>query len=150
MFGRVLNKIQHESQHFHTLALMNLKLKEQYQLKKITCGIKYSLFLVNWCQKWFEFFPNPPISILSIVEKLVAHHDAALLDHFVQLDVSTIVSISLRKPASSYFEDGVSWKRGLHYVSRCLQRGKNNGKKCLLSLWVFRFGELDDYGILTH
>ena len=98
MFGRVLNKLEHHSQHFHTSVNLKLKTKSTKQNHMY----KYSLFLVNWCQKWFEFFPNPPISILSIVEKLLAHHDAALLDHFVRLDVSTIVSISLRKPFNIY------------------------------------------------
>ena len=44
--------------------------------------------LLNWCQKWFEYFPHPPLSVLAMIETLLAHHDAALLEHLVKCDVT--------------------------------------------------------------
>ncbi|KAF8565131.1 hypothetical protein P879_05051 [Paragonimus westermani] len=45
--------------------------------------------LMNWCAGWFEYFPNPPINILCMVENLVAHADPELYQHFVQCQVTT-------------------------------------------------------------
>ncbi|KAJ3058129.1 TBC1 domain member 31, partial [Podochytrium sp. JEL0797] len=38
--------------------------------------------LVNWCQKWWEYYPNPPIESLGVLEDLLAFHDPTLLSHF--------------------------------------------------------------------
>ncbi|KAJ1562116.1 TBC1 domain member 31, partial [Nowakowskiella sp. JEL0078] len=45
--------------------------------------------MVNWCQKWWEYYPNPPIECLDIIEDLLAFHDRELLEHFVKLNVSS-------------------------------------------------------------
>lgn len=34
--------------------------------------------LVNWCQKWWEYYPNPPIELLEMQTSLVIHHDPEL------------------------------------------------------------------------
>ena len=39
--------------------------------------------LDNWCSLWFEYFPNPPLNVLALVENLLSHHDPHLLQHFV-------------------------------------------------------------------
>ena len=49
---------------------------------------------VNWCGQWFEYFPNPPLNVLAMVENLLAHHDAELLEHFVRHSITTQVSLS--------------------------------------------------------
>jgi hypothetical protein len=51
---------------------------------------------VNWCQNWFEFFPNPPINLLSMVENLLVHHDRNLLQHLVQANVKSQVGAVCR------------------------------------------------------
>ena len=51
--------------------------------------------IVNWCGQWFEYFPNPPLNVLAMVENLLAHHDAELLEHFVRHSVTTQVSPSI-------------------------------------------------------
>ena len=48
-------------------------------------------FVVNWCQKWFEFFPNPPLTILGIIETVLSHNDRHLMEHFVNVKVTTQV-----------------------------------------------------------
>ena len=54
-----------------------------FQNNALVCFEVAASVLLNWCQHWFEFFPNPPINILSMVENLLAHHDKNLLNHFV-------------------------------------------------------------------
>lgn len=44
---------------------------------------------VNWCGSWFEYFPNPPLNVLGIVENLLAYHDATLYAHFVRNRITT-------------------------------------------------------------
>ena len=47
--------------------------------------------VVNWCQHWFEYFPNPPINILSMIENVLAFHDKELLQHFIDRDITSQV-----------------------------------------------------------
>eukprot|EP00118_Oscarella_pearsei_P013637 m.110556 g.110556 ORF g.110556 m.110556 type:complete len:703 (+) comp37405_c0_seq10:35-2143(+) len=42
----------------------------------------------NWAKLWFEYFPNPPITILNLIENLLCHHDNSLLHHFSQMKVT--------------------------------------------------------------
>uniref|UniRef100_A0A8D0GB26 TBC1 domain family member 31 n=1 Tax=Sphenodon punctatus TaxID=8508 RepID=A0A8D0GB26_SPHPU len=44
---------------------------------------------INWCQHWFEYFPNPPINVLSMVENILAHHDKELLQHLMNFSVTS-------------------------------------------------------------
>ncbi|XP_067137417.1 TBC1 domain family member 31 isoform X1 [Centruroides vittatus] len=43
--------------------------------------------LCNWYQNWFLYFPLLPVSILSAIENLLAHHDKQLLQHFANVGV---------------------------------------------------------------
>ena len=45
--------------------------------------------LLSWCSDWFQTFPNPPIPLLNHVEALLSFHDPKLLEHLVDLGVST-------------------------------------------------------------
>lgn len=49
------------------------------------------VYTVNWCQHWFEYFPNAPIGVLGMVENVLAYHDKELLQHLVDLNVTTQV-----------------------------------------------------------
>ena len=54
----------------------------------------YSLILfisVSWCQGWYEYFPHPPVNVLTCVENLLNHYDNKLLQHLTQCDVSAKV-----------------------------------------------------------
>jgi len=44
-----------------------------------------------WCQHWFEYFPNPPINVLSLVENVLTFHDKELLHHFVRHGITSQV-----------------------------------------------------------
>nr|XP_039261457.1 TBC1 domain family member 31-like isoform X2 [Styela clava] len=60
-----------------------------FQNNHLICFEMVATFLINWCQHWFEFFPNPPLGILSAVENVLAHHDKKLLHHFIKFKVTT-------------------------------------------------------------
>lgn len=47
--------------------------------------------LLNWGQLWFEYFPNPPISVLNMTENLLAFFDLDLLRHFIRCEVTSQV-----------------------------------------------------------
>ena len=46
---------------------------------------------VNWCSHWFEYFPNPPLNVLAMIENCLAHHDGQLLEHFIKHDITSHV-----------------------------------------------------------
>ena len=48
---------------------------------------------MNWCGEWFEYFPNPPLNVLVMVENCLAHHDASLLEHFIKYNIASHVSL---------------------------------------------------------
>ncbi|KAJ3209747.1 TBC1 domain member 31 [Dinochytrium kinnereticum] len=47
--------------------------------------------LINWCQKWWDYFPNPPLECLDVIEDLMEYHDSELLAHFVKHKVTSQV-----------------------------------------------------------
>ncbi|XP_074644614.1 TBC1 domain family member 31-like [Tubulanus polymorphus] len=75
-----------ETQYLPLFAFPFVKLCQNNQL---VCFEVVASILVNWCQHWFEYFPNPPINMLSMVENLLAHHDKELLQHFVKYKVTS-------------------------------------------------------------
>lgn len=58
--------------------------------------------LLNHCQLWFEYAPFPPISILAIIENILAEHDQNLLNHFCEAGVtSQIYALKILETAFS-------------------------------------------------
>lgn len=51
------------------------------------------ILAVNWCGHWFEYFPNPPLNVLAILENLLAHHGPRLLQHCVQHKITSQVNM---------------------------------------------------------
>jgi WD40 repeat protein len=47
--------------------------------------------LMNWCQKWWEYYPNPPIELLDMTSQLLSFHDPELYSHFVKCNVTAQV-----------------------------------------------------------
>lgn len=45
--------------------------------------------LINFCQLWFEYAPFPPISVLAMVENILAEHDQQLLNRYCELGVTS-------------------------------------------------------------
>lgn len=47
-----------------------------------TAGLETSMcFVLNWTRSWYEFHPNPPVTLLRAVERVLAAHDAELVSH---------------------------------------------------------------------
>jgi len=72
--------------HVHCLSYVNVK-KVCWCKKKLI----YSVFLtsVNWCQHWFEYFPFPPVNVLSMIENVLSEHDSALLAFYYDAGIKT-------------------------------------------------------------
>jgi len=89
---RILSALAHwspifgETQYLPSFAFPFVKL---FQNNHLVCFEVIATVLVNWGQHWFEYFPNPPINILGMIENLLAYHDRYLLDHLVKQGVTS-------------------------------------------------------------
>ncbi|XP_052433943.1 TBC1 domain family member 31 [Carassius gibelio] len=89
---RVLSALAHwaavfgETDYLPLLAFPFVKLFEN---NPMICFEVVATIIVNWCQHWFEYFPNPPLNVLSLAENVLAHHDKELLQHFVACGVTS-------------------------------------------------------------
>ncbi|ESO96315.1 hypothetical protein LOTGIDRAFT_227074 [Lottia gigantea] len=89
---RILSALAHwspifgETQYLPMLAFPFVKL---FQNNHLVCFEIIATLLVNWGSHWFEYFPNPPINILAMIENVLAHHDRLLLQHFVRYGVTS-------------------------------------------------------------
>lgn len=89
---RVLSALAHwaavfgETDYVPLLAFPFVKL---FQNNPMICFEAVATVIVNWCQHWFEYFPNPPLNVLSLAENVLAHHDEELLQHFVACGVTS-------------------------------------------------------------
>ncbi|XP_066936715.1 TBC1 domain family member 31-like [Clytia hemisphaerica] len=89
---RVLSALAHWSPIFgetEYLPMLVFPFVKMFPNNQLVCFEFVVTILMNWCQRWFEYFPNPPLSILAMVETLLSHHDPVLLKHFIDLDIST-------------------------------------------------------------
>ncbi|XP_041650438.1 TBC1 domain family member 31 [Cheilinus undulatus] len=89
---RVLSALAHWAAIFGEvdyLPLVAFPFVKLYQNNPMLCFEVVATVIVNWCQHWFEYFPNPPLNILSMVENVVAHHDKELLQHLVDCGVTS-------------------------------------------------------------
>ncbi|KAM3842051.1 TBC1 domain family member 31 [Vipera latastei] len=60
-----------------------------FQNNQLICFEVVATVIINWCQHWFEFFPNPPVNVLSMVENILAHHDKELLHHLMKYNITS-------------------------------------------------------------
>ncbi|KAI9136457.1 hypothetical protein BKA69DRAFT_1170674 [Paraphysoderma sedebokerense] len=74
--------------------------------------------VLNWCQKWWEYYPNPPIDCLDIVEDLLNLHDSELLGHFVKYKVTSQIYAWI--PFKSLFSDMLSKSDWLRVWDHCI------------------------------
>eukprot|EP00742_Colponemidia_sp_Colp-10_P013948 GILJ01015792.1.p1 GENE.GILJ01015792.1~~GILJ01015792.1.p1 ORF type:complete len:1219 (+),score=262.29 GILJ01015792.1:520-3657(+) len=56
---------------------------------ELSCFEVLASVLVHWCQRWFEFFPNPPLTVLHWIESLLQYHDPQLLNHFERIGATS-------------------------------------------------------------
>ncbi|ORX96516.1 RabGAP/TBC, partial [Neocallimastix californiae] len=60
-----------------------------YENDPFSCFEVLLTVLTNYCQKWWEFYPNPPVNCLNIIESLLYFHDKDLYDHFVKYNITS-------------------------------------------------------------
>lgn len=89
---RILSALAHwspifgEMKYLPTLAFPFVKL---FQNNHLVCFEIVATIITNWGQHWFEYFPNPPINVLGMIENVLALHDKELLYHFVECRVTS-------------------------------------------------------------
>ncbi|KAM5136864.1 TBC1 domain family member 31 isoform 1-T1 [Callospermophilus lateralis] len=89
---RTLSALAHWSAIFSDtpyLPLLAFPFVKLFQNNQLICFEVVATLIINWCQHWFEYFPNPPINILSIIENILAFHDKELLQHFIAHDITS-------------------------------------------------------------
>uniref|UniRef100_A0A3P8TTL2 TBC1 domain family member 31 n=1 Tax=Amphiprion percula TaxID=161767 RepID=A0A3P8TTL2_AMPPE len=89
---RVLSALAHWAAIFgevEYLPLVAFPFVKLFQNNPMLCFEVVATVIVNWCQHWFEYFPNPPLNILSMAENVLAHHDKELLQHLVDCGVTS-------------------------------------------------------------
>ncbi|XP_008141572.2 TBC1 domain family member 31 isoform X2 [Eptesicus fuscus] len=89
---RTLSALAHWSAIFSDtpyLPLLAFPFVKLFQNNQLICFEVVATLITNWCQHWFEYFPNPPINILSVIENVLAFHDKELLQHFIDRDVTS-------------------------------------------------------------
>jgi hypothetical protein len=59
----------------------------------MTCFEVVATVVTNWSQRWWDYFPNPPVELLDMLEDLLAYHDRRLLDHFVRCGITSQVRV---------------------------------------------------------
>ncbi|XP_068612150.1 TBC1 domain family member 31 [Brachionichthys hirsutus] len=89
---RVLSALAHWASLFgevEYLPLVAFPFVKLFQNNPMLCFEVVATIIVNWCQHWFEYFPNPPLNVLSMVENVLAHHDGELLQHLVDCGITS-------------------------------------------------------------
>ncbi|KAM8847022.1 TBC1 domain family member 31 isoform 1-T1 [Synchiropus picturatus] len=89
---RVLSALAHWAAIFgevEYLPLVSFPFVKLFPNNPLLCFEVVATVIVNWCQHWFEYFPNPPLNILSMTENVLAYHDPGLLRHLLKYGISS-------------------------------------------------------------
>ncbi|XP_033368324.1 TBC1 domain family member 31 isoform X6 [Parus major] len=91
---RTLSALAHWSAIFAEtpyLPLLAFPFVKLFQNNQLICFEVVATVVVNFCQHWFEYFPNPPLNVLGMMENVLAHHDKELLRHLIKYNVTSQV-----------------------------------------------------------
>ncbi|NXK88537.1 TBC31 protein, partial [Formicarius rufipectus] len=91
---RTLSALAHWSAIFAEtpyIPLLAFPFVKLFQNNPLICFEVVATVVVNFCQHWFEYFPNPPVNVLSMMENVLAHHDKELLQHLIKCNVTSQV-----------------------------------------------------------
>ncbi|NWH54866.1 TBC31 protein, partial [Fregata magnificens] len=91
---RTLSALAHWSAIFAEtpyIPLLAFPFVKLFQNNQLICFEVVATVVVNFCQHWFEYFPNPPVNVLSMIENVLAHHDKELLQHLIKYGVTSQV-----------------------------------------------------------
>ncbi|NXX55824.1 TBC31 protein, partial [Scopus umbretta] len=91
---RTLSALAHWSAIFAEtpyIPLLAFPFVKLFQNNQLICFEVVATVVVNFCQHWFEYFPNPPVNVLSMMENVLAYHDKELLQHLINYNVTSQV-----------------------------------------------------------
>ncbi|NWX21314.1 TBC31 protein, partial [Aegotheles bennettii] len=91
---RTLSALAHWSAIFAEtpyIPLLAFPFVKLFQNNQLICFEVVATVVVNFCQHWFEYFPNPPVNVLSMMENVLQHHDRELLQHLIKYNVTSQV-----------------------------------------------------------
>ncbi|XP_023714197.1 TBC1 domain family member 31 isoform X2 [Cryptotermes secundus] len=89
---RLLSCLAHWSSLFSEVKFLPLfvfPFVKVFQNDPFVCFEAVTTIILNWCQYWFEYFPFPPINVLSMIENVLAEHDSELLEFYYGARVKT-------------------------------------------------------------
>ncbi|XP_030336037.1 TBC1 domain family member 31 isoform X3 [Strigops habroptila] len=91
---RTLSALAHWSAIFAEtpyIPLLAFPFVKLFQNNQLICFEAVATVVVNFCQHWFEYFPNPPVNVLGMMENVLAYHDKELLQHLIKYNVTSQV-----------------------------------------------------------
>lgn len=59
-----------------------------FHSNRLLCFEVAVTFIMNWCRLWFEFWPKPSVTVLTVIERLICENDPVLLAHLMKLQVT--------------------------------------------------------------
>ncbi|EEB10401.1 conserved hypothetical protein [Pediculus humanus corporis] len=78
----------------------------------VGCFETVATIIVNWCQNWFEFYPFPPVNMLSTLENILGHHEPDLLEFYLKNDITiNVFACSIFHSAFSEVLSKTDWLR---------------------------------------
>ncbi len=114
LLERTLSALAHWSPIFSEcdyLPLLVFPFVKLFQNNQVICFEVCATLISNWCYCWFEFFPNPPMNILNMIENLLGYHDRNLLEHFMRYRINCQVKcyLAMTYICKDYLKQGICW-----------------------------------------
>ncbi|OUM58532.1 hypothetical protein PIROE2DRAFT_16148 [Piromyces sp. E2] len=126
-----------------------------YENDTFTCFEILLTVIINYCQKWWEFYPNPPIECLDMLESLLSYHDKELYNHFVKYNITSqyygwelinnFFSDILSKDEWLCLWDNILTSRNPYFLYYFVIAYLKNFKKSIL-----RITDIDDFVFFIH
>lgn len=121
---KILSALAHWSEIFAELEYLPMLIfpfVKIFQNNHLICFEVCATFLKCFALHWFEFFPNPPIGVMSVIENVIAENDKNTYHHLVHMKVTsqtyawpilqTVFSEVLTKDEALVFFDHVFYNR---------------------------------------
>ena len=89
---KILSALAHWSEIFaelEYLPMLVFPFVKIFQHNHLVCFEVVATYLKSFCLHWFEFFPNPPIGVLSVIENIIAENDRQIFHHLVELKITS-------------------------------------------------------------
>ncbi|XP_049830677.1 TBC1 domain family member 31 isoform X2 [Schistocerca gregaria] len=60
-----------------------------FQSDPVVCFESVVTIIINWCQRWFEYFPFPPVNVLTMIENVLSQQDNELMSWFYKHNITS-------------------------------------------------------------